>query len=238
MLQRRSFLMGAMALGAGALAACTKPKKVESSVHGGVDFKQLVPREADPALPLIVAIHGLGGAPEHWVDGWMPFPGRATIALPRGFDRHEKGFKWFPWNPDMKSEQLAADVTAAEERLWRGIEALAASRRVIVAGFSEGAILSYVMALRHPDKVVHAFPVAGACPTALLPKNRPRCAPIDAFHGTADDIIPVQLDRDTVAAFKEQGAQIELREYAGVRHSATDEMHKVLFDLMTKALSS
>ncbi len=236
MLKRRSFLLGAASIGL--LPACGKPRKIQSSVHAGVDFKQLVPKDPDPALPLIVAIHGLGGAPEHWVDGWMPFPGRATIALPRGFDRHENGFRWFEWNADLANEKLTADVAAAEERLWKGIVELAGSRRVIVAGFSEGAILSYVMAVRHPDVIVRAFPVAGACPPALLPKKGARTAPITAFHGTVDDIIPIEKDRATAAAFRAEGNEVELAEYPGVRHSATDEMHAKLFADMQKALEA
>jgi len=237
--KRREFLLGAAALGfGGLLPACSKPRTVRSSVHAGVEFKELVPRKPDDTLPLVVAIHGKGGAPEHWIDGWMPFSGNAQIVLPRGFDRHEDGFSWFPWSADMKSERLAADVAAAEERLWKGIAALAASRRVVVAGFTQGAILSFVMASRHPDAIVHAFPVVGACPEALLPKNKARAAPLTAYHGTADDILAIQVTRDAVNAFKREGNQAQLREYAGVRHTATDEMHADLDADMHKALQT
>lgn len=229
---RRAFLAGAAtfaALGSSVLtAACGKPRTVRDSSQGGVDFKELVPKKTDDALPLVIAIHGFGGAPEHWVDGWMKFAGDARIVLPRGFEKHEEGFSWFPYEDravDMKSEKLAADVAAAEERLWKGIRALAAGRRVVIAGYTQGAMLSFVMAARHPNEVVAAFPVVGACPLSLRPKDKSRAAPVVAYHGAADDVIDIQSVRESIEAFKREGNEARLREYAGVRHTATDAMH-------------
>jgi phospholipase/carboxylesterase len=236
MSKRRDFLLGAAAFLGGLSAACGKPRSVRSSVHAGIDFKELVHKEPDDALPIVVAIHGLGGAPEHWVDGWTNFPGRARIVLPRGFDKHEDGFSWFPWATNMKDPKLAADVGAAEEKLWKGVAALAGGKRVVVAGYTQGAILSFVMASRHPDAIVHAFPVVGACPEAFVPKEKTRAAPITAYHGTADDVLPIQVTRDAINAFKQQGNDALLREYAGVRHTATGDMHSDLNSDMFKAL--
>lgn len=235
--KRRSFLLGALTAGfSGLAAACgSKPRKIVKSHYGGVEFKELIHKEPDELLPLIVPIHGIGGAPEHWVSGWMPFAGRANIALPRGFHKFEEGYSWFPWNPNMNDEKLAADVSAAEERLWKGISALAAGRRVIVAGYTEGAMLSFVMAMRHPDAIVRAFPVVGSCPTSLIPKDKIRVAPITAYHGAADDVIPLATVKENVEAIKKIGGDIELREYAGVKHTATDKMHADLNADMQKA---
>lgn len=231
---RRAFLAGAAtvaALGSSALTtACGKPRTVRDASHGGVDFKELVPKNPDDSLPIVVAIHGLGGAPEHWVDGWMKLAGNATIVLPRGFDKHEGGFSWFPWEDakltadnDMKSAALAERVAAAEERLWKGIAALG-RRRVVVAGYTQGAILSYVMAARRADVVIAAFPVVGACPASLRPNGKQPHAPVVAYHGTADEVVPIAAARESIAAFQAQGGS-RLREYPGVRHTATDAMH-------------
>ncbi len=239
---RRDLLFGGLALGFGsvglaALTACGKPRTTHTSVHGGVDFTKLVPRSPDTTLPLVVAIHGEGGAPEHWIDGWASFPGRAEIALPRGIERRGDGFAWFVSETDMKSEKLAADVAAAEERLWKGIADLAASRRIVVAGYSQGAVLAFVMAARHAGPVAGAFAVAGACPAALLPKDKSRAAPLVAYHGTADDVFAVQLARDAIKAFEQQGNEARLREYAGVSHAPTDALHADLRADMQKVLS-
>lgn len=241
---RRAFLAGAAAvaaLGSSALtAACGKPRTVRDSSHGGVDFKELVPKKPDESLPIVVAVHGFGGAPEHWVDGWMKFAGDARIVLPRGFQKHEQGFSWFPYEDravDMNSEKLAAAASAAEERLWKGIAALAAGRRVVVAGYVQGAMLSFVMAARHPNEVLAAFPVVGACPASLRPKDKSRAAPVVAYHGAADDVIDIQSVRDSIEAFKREGNDARLREYPGVRHTATDAMHADLDRDMHEAVA-
>jgi predicted esterase len=234
MMGRRGFVLGALA---GLIGACSKPRTVRSAVHAGVDFVELVPRNPDPALPIVVAIHGRGGAPEHWVDGWMPFPGRAHFALPRGFDRHEEGFAWFPWSTDAKSEKLAADAESAEARLWQGIAALAAGRKVIVAGYDQGAVLSFVMAARHADAIAAAFPVCGMCPEALLPKSGARAARLVAYQGAADDVFPIASTRASVEGFTRAGGDARLREYAGVKHSPTDAMHKDLWADMQGVLA-
>lgn len=237
-MNRRTFVQGALAIGAFGLAGCSKPRKPVSSNHGGVDFVELVHKEPDDALPLVIAIPGNGGAPEHWVDPWTKFPGRARIAIPRGFERFEEGFAWFPASKDFASEKLAADVSAAEERLWKGLAALAGGKKVIVAGYTEGATLSYLLALRHADAIGAAFPVAGGFPTRLYPSEKTKCAPITAYHGKNDEVIPVQAARDTIAAFAKQGITATLKEYDRVTHRPSDELHADLDAEMVKALEA
>src|SRR6185295_16566116 len=125
---------------------------------------------------------------------------------------------------------------AAEARLWKGVAHLAGARRPIVTGFSQGGILSFAIAARHPDAVAHAFPVAGACPGPLLPKDRARAAPILAFHGTDDHVLDLQWGREAVHAFQEQGNVAAIKEYAGVGHTMTREIHDDLWKAIVSAL--
>src|SRR4051812_15394743 len=75
---RRRFLL---AVGVG-VAGCNKgaaphaldwPRK---SAHRGIEFIELFPNNADESAPLVIAIHGRGDRPEHWVDTWRTFPAR------------------------------------------------------------------------------------------------------------------------------------------------------------------
>jgi phospholipase/carboxylesterase len=125
-------------------------------------------------------------------------------------------------------------VGAAEARLWRGLAHLAGGRRMLVTGFSQGGILSFALAARHPDAVAKAFPVAGLLPGALAPKAR--AAPVVAFHGTADDVLDVEGGRAAVAAFQAAGGEALLREYPGVRHTITTAMRVELWAEIQKAL--
>lgn len=232
------------------LAACSRSKEApapareaplewpRTTVHEGVTFIELFPQGADETSPVVVAIHGRGDRPERWVDTWRNFPGKARIALPRAPDPFGDGFTWFPLREGMTDEQLGAAVGGAEERLWRGVAKLSAGRRLLVTGFSQGGILSFAMAARHPDAIAHAFPIAGSCPGPLLPKDNSRAAPLTAFHGTDDDVLQIKWAREAVRAFTDQGNRAELREYPGVPHAIPNRMREDVWAAIVSALSS
>lgn len=243
MLTRRDMLLGLGAAAASGhfLGGCTRarsnsPPWPRTTTHEGVEMIELFPRDADESSPLIVAIHGMGDRPDRWVDDWRTFPARVHVALPRAFDPYGSGFSWFEFKDGMTDEQFGAAVGASEARLWKGVAKLAGKRRVIVTGFSQGGILSFAMAARHPNEVLRAFPVAGSCPGPILPQNKARSAPLLAFHGTADRVLDVKWGREAVNAFKEQGNEAELREYDGVGHTITKQIHADLWEAIVKAL--
>ena len=204
----------------------------------GVEVVELFPNGADDASPLVVAVHGRGDDPEHWVETWSKFPARAEIALPRGFDRYGSGWSWFEYVDGMSDEQFGAVVGAAEERLWRAVAKLARGRRLVVTGFSQGGFFAFAMAVRHATEVAAAFPVGGSCPGPLLPKNKAKAARVVAFHGTADPVLDIKWARGAVNAFKEQGDDAELREYPGVGHAVTPEMRRELWEEIRKVVEA
>jgi phospholipase/carboxylesterase len=210
--------------------APTKPAQTltwpRTTTHAGVEAIELFPSDANETSPVIAAIHGLGDRPQNWVEGWRNFPRKVQVVLPRAFTPHGDGFSWFPFRDAMTEEELGLKVGAAEERLWACLSEIAAGRKLIVTGFSQGGMLSYTMAARRADRIAHAFPVSGFCPPTLVPRNQAPTVPVLAFHGTADHVLPIQWDRDTVTAFKANGSRIELREYEGVGHTITPEMRK------------
>jgi phospholipase/carboxylesterase len=243
MLSRREALGTGLSCLASALAfgtfGCARPKAPvwpRRTKYEGVDFIELFPGEADETAPLVVAIHGMGDKPDNWIDTWRTFPQKAQIVLPRAFTKYGEGFSWFELRDGMSDEELGTEVSVAEEKLWKGVARLAGPRKVIVTGFSQGGVLSFASAARHPGKVVYAFPVSGLCPAALLPKNKARAAPIFAFHGTADTLLPFKGGKGAVDAFKEQGNVATLKEYPGVGHTMTAEMRADLWAEMQKAL--
>lgn len=194
----------------------------------GVRIVQVFARGADSSSPLVVWLHGRGGRPERFESFWRDFPGRIEVALPQGFTASGFGYAWFDWPPGITDEDLAEAVSASEERLWRALLETAHGRKMIVGGFSQGGVLAFLLAARHPDAIRYAFPVAGLLPTPLLPSGHAPRAPVFAMHGTADDVIGVDYARAAVAAFKKDGAVAELRELRGVGHTFTSEMREEL----------
>lgn len=236
------------------MAACTRasstPAWPRRSRHAGVDFVELFPSGADESSPIVVVIHGSGDRPDRVMEAWRTFPTRAWIALPKAFApqgaglvTHEgrapggrAGFSWFDYRDGMTDEEFGAEVGASEAKLWRGIADLAGAKRVIVCGFSQGALLAFAIASRHADAVTKAFAVSGSCPGPLLPKNGAKAAPLVAFHGTNDPVIQFKYAKAAVDAFAREGNDARLREYAGVGHEVTPAMRADLIAELQAAL--
>lgn len=213
----RLILLAALAVG------CTHDREAPA-----VEIMHVYAQGGDATSPFVVWIHGRGGRPDRFADFWRDFPARVEVALPRGFTPTGTGWAWFEWAAGMSDDALACVVAAAEEKLWPAIREAAHGRQIIVGGFSQGAVLVYVMAARHPDEIRAAFPVSGSAPRKLLPHDHARAAPVFAMHGTDDRVIGVGDARATVLAFTADGATAELREFPGVGHSFTDAMREEL----------
>ena len=193
-------------------------KRATVDVVHGVRVVRILPRATDPDAPLVVALHGRSGDPQSFALAWRSID--LEVASPEGFIPLSRGYGWFDWPEGLSEEQIAERAIAAADRLWPAIVQLASGRKVIVIGSSQGGILAFALAARYPEAVAYAFPIAGWAPRQiLLPGRIP--APILAFHGTEDHVIPIDLDRSTIAAFRERGGVATLEEFPGDGHEFT-----------------
>jgi phospholipase/carboxylesterase len=184
----------------------------------------------DPApgqsVPLIFGIHGLGDSPEMFARLFASeFPIAARLVFPRGLSPEGQGFSWFPIpaSAPIDGDAIADGVSAAGERIARLVERLtrehAPAVKPVVFGYSQGGMLSFYLAARHPDLIAAAVPLSGFLPPSLLGKSVP--APTHAFHGAADERVPVAAARATIRAFAERGGTATLTEFPHVGHLVT-----------------
>ncbi len=214
----------------------------------GVDYLERVVGDSPPEtpLPMVIALHGLGGKPQNLDQVMTAFGVKARLIFPAGFDPYSDGFAWFPAGSLGDEDKLAAGTTAAAARLRAMIEELTKTKptkgKVLVTGFSQGGMLSYTLAVLHPDVVGAAFPIGGLLPSKLLPaawpEGKPR-PPIKAFHGDADDRVPISGDRASVEGLKKLGFTAELKEYPALKHTiAPWERRDVLKAIEDAALAA
>jgi phospholipase/carboxylesterase len=199
----------------------------------------------DDELPMIVAIHGLGDDPRNFAHLFDTFTDRARLILPRGIAASAGGggWSWFPQRArDADVEALGLGIAAAADELATTIEILARERKTvgkpIVTGFSQGGMLSFAIAVRHPELVAIALPVGGWLPPPLVPsEHAPKGAPpLRAFHGTDDAAVKLAPTTIAVDALKKLGWDVELHTYAGVGHVITPEIHRDLSDALVDAV--
>lgn len=213
--------------------ATTLPR--EQTVEG-VRFLTHYVDGADDSSPLIVAIHGRGGTPEKFESVFEGFETRAEIALPQGFDAFDKGFQWFDWPRGTGDEEAGRRMGVAEDRLWRAIIGLAKGRKVIVTGFSQGAMLAFTIAARHPNEVLEAVPVAGRMTHSLFPEQKG--APVFAIHGTADKTVELKFARQAIGAFQMSGGTAELHEVPGADHSFAADVQLLTLAELKRVIES
>lgn len=198
-------------------------------------------------LPMLVLIHGRGDKPAR---GWLPLSlsEPVRVIMPRApMPFGDDGYSWFSIRALEASgpngDKLARELKERADELTAALEVLRAQRPTrglpIAGGFSQGGMLSYTLAVRHPEAFRALLPIAGLLPDALWPKAAPSTPPppIRALHGTADPLVPIEAARAAVQHLAQTGYQAELREFEGVPHSITPEMLQVLDGWLERALA-
>ncbi len=92
------------------------------------------------------------------------------------------------------------------------------SKRLYVTGLSMGGYGSWDIITRYPDMFAAAIPICGAGDPskAELIKD----VAIWAFHGSDDNVVPVEGTRQMVDALEEHDGNIQYTEYPGVDHGS------------------
>lgn len=230
-----------------AAEAPSAPPEPPWTEAAGLPYREVILGGAAPEdpLPMIVAIHGLGDHPDnfqHLLDG---FAEPVRVILPRGLDPvPEGGYSWFPLrarDPDVAG--LSVGIRHAADRIAEAVRALESSRptlgKPIFTGFSQGGMLTFTLAVHHPDVVGHAVVIGGWLPPPLVPEapgKERSFPPIVALHGTADVAVPFLPTQLAVQALVERGIATELLTYDGAGHMIIEPMRRDLHDRLTDAV--
>jgi len=171
-------------------------------------------------------MHGWG-ASAHDLIGLAPMihGGRALVLCPQGqtavpFGGGMNGYGWFPLVPGRPPDVEA--FRRASEAL-RSFLAMACERypidreRIAVAGFSQGGMMAYELALREPERFAGLAALSAWLPEPLaqeLPR-RPEHEgfPVLVVHGRQDAMIPVERARESREALRSLGVGLTYREF-------------------------
>lgn len=201
----------------------------------------------DPALPVILFLHGAGEGGE---DGL-----RQTIAgLPAAIRQDRTRFPFLVVMPQAPAGRrwAYAPAQAAMAALEDAICAYGGDReRIYLTGLSLGAEGAWSLAGQHPDTFAALVPVSGAVTRDAIGTNvegdgRPRTATLDPrdpeepfeaiaqrlhalptwiLHGADDDVEPVEGARRMHRAMRAASAQVRYTEYPNVGHAAWDRAY-------------
>lgn len=183
---------------------------------------------AAPAAPrrLLILCHGVGGNEGNLAALAARLPADTAAVLvraPLALDPDQ--FAWFPvaFGPQGPRPDLAA-AEASRQRLAQFVSEMQAVYDVgpdgtVVAGFSQGGIISASVALTRPELVAGFGLLAGRILPELEPQlaDREALGRIQAFigHGRHDTKLPVDWAHRADAWLTELGVPHETRLYAG-----------------------
>jgi phospholipase/carboxylesterase len=204
-------------------------------------------RPADgPAQGLVVLLHGVGSNEMSLAGLAALLPASLAVALvrspialgPSAFCAFQVSFT--ANGPMIDAE--AAEVSRAKLALFvADLQARlgVAAVRSVVAGFSQGGIMSASLALTHPDSVAGFGILSGR----ILPEIAPQLGPAAELarlqalvtHGRLDNTLPVAWAERSDQWLGELGVQLESHRYSA-GHEITPDMARDFVDWVARVL--
>jgi phospholipase/carboxylesterase len=205
-------------------------------------------RAGPSAPPLLLLLHGIGsneedlfGLTPYLDERFLVVSARAPVTL------DYSGYGWF--HIDFTSRGMVADVEQAKKSLSmlpgfidELVETYGADqRRVYLAGFSQGAMMSLALLLTRPEKVACTVVMSGRFPRQVLELEPDREAlagkPVLVTHGLYDPVLPVENGRAVRDYLGELPVELTYREYP-MAHEVSMESLRDVTQWLTETLDS
>ncbi|MCQ3001499.1 dienelactone hydrolase family protein [Pseudomonas syringae] len=199
--------------------------------------------------PLVIFLHGYGGDETNLLSFTSLMPSDYNYLSVRApMNAREEGYQWFtPKRDSAYYDGVTSDLESSGQLLKQFIEQATSKyqtqpSKVFLVGFSQGAMMSYEVALRDPGLVGgfaalsgHMLPVLKA---ELKPDPTLRKLAVFIGHGTADTLIPVQGASDAESYLKALGLKPQYHAYAGLPHGVNETEVKDLAGWLEKLVNA
>ncbi len=179
--------------------------------------------------PLVIFLHGYGSNEQDLFDLKNQLPKhynylsvQAPMALGQG------RYQWFSKKGEGAYDGDTADLKASGRVLLDFIQQARAkyptdANNVYLVGFSQGAMMTYEVALRHPQAVGGIAALGGrilpVLRAGLTPDAPRRSLAVFIGHGTADSVIPYSDGTEANTFLRTLALEPEFHAYPGVGHS-------------------
>jgi phospholipase/carboxylesterase len=175
--------------------------------------------------PLLLLLHGYGSNEQDLFSFAAELPDEYYIVSVRApYNLQYGSYAWYAINFDAEQNKFSDNNQAQISRdlIAKFIDELIENypidaTNVTLIGFSQGTILSYAVALSHPEKVQRVVAMSGYINLEILEdnylKNSFSNLKVFASHGTADQVIPVEWGRKAKPFLENLGIKITYKEY-------------------------
>lgn len=175
--------------------------------------------------PLLVLLHGYGSNEEDLFSFASELPEEYYVISARApYPLPPYGNAWYAIHFDADENKFSDNDQAKESRdlIATFIDELVPNypvdkNNVTLIGFSQGAILSYSVALSFPEKVQRVVALSGYFNLDIIDENfrNNNISNLKFFisHGTVDQVIPVDWARKAPEFLKNLGLDVVYKEY-------------------------
>jgi phospholipase/carboxylesterase len=201
-------------------------------------------------FPTIFAMHGWGSNAMD-LQGLAPYiaDGRFLVICPQGSVEVEigaiNGYGWYEVRR-LGSQPDPDKVDAAVDQLREFLDEASARypvdpRKVVVAGFSQGGMMAYSLAMRWPERFAALVGIGTAFPERLASQVTNHEAvqrlPTMVQHGRADQAIDMARARKSVEELRELKVPLVFSEYDCGHEVAADGVRDLSTFLIEKVLN-
>ncbi len=193
----------------------------------------IAPRTQAYACPTLVLLHGRGDS----AAGILPLAYEfdrddllvISVQAPLGLGGvMAGGYEWYRLREPRRLDE--ATLRASLESLAEFLDTVKASypvdpERVVLLGFSQGAVMSLGAQALGPESVAGVIALSGYFPIEVESDAVNLVgAPAFVAHGVHDDIIPVEAGRRTRDLLERHGVDLTYREYPMAHSVSAEEM--------------
>ena len=216
-----------------ALALVAGAAHADSGLHTDLPLSYLEQTQGDARnQPLVIFLHGFGsneedlfGIKDALPSTWTYLSVRAPLPV------QPQGYRWFT-KTDEPEYNGETDELFSSARLIKDFVLKATAKyhtqsdRVFLVGFSQGAIMSYEVALRQPQLVRGIAALSGSVLPVLKAelKPDPRLDKLAIFigHGTLDQALPYASGTRANEVLVGLGLKPEFHGYPGMPHTISE----------------
>lgn len=175
--------------------------------------------------PLLLLIHGYGSNEEDLFSFSDELPSEYYIVSVRApYSLQYNSYAWYAINFDADQNKFSDNNQArsSREAIVNFIDELLQNypideKSINLIGFSQGAILSYAVALSYPEKIKRVVALSGYINTEIFSENYLKNVfsnlSIFASHGTVDQVIPVEWAKKAKPFLDNLGIKTVYKEY-------------------------
>jgi phospholipase/carboxylesterase len=189
--------------------------------------------------PLLIMLHGYGSNEqdlfsfaEELPDDLLIISARAPLTMGMG------SYAWYTIHFDTNDGKFSdiPEAIKARDTIAKFIDEIIENfeidtTKVFLLGFSQGTILSYAVALNHPEKIQYVIGLSGYIDKELLPEKleKENYTNLDIYssHGSVDQVIPVEWARNIQPFLNNLDIKNVYEEYAVGHGVAPQNFHSL-----------